>query len=98
MNDDVPILEAATDWVVTVFSDFVLYEVEVMTVWHGFCETIVVMVVVTTAPGCTVTAMPLVAICELLLLFCAENVHNMVKWTYFYATFSLFICAYVWHN
>lgn len=32
MNDDVPTLVAATDWVVAAFNEFVLYEVEVMTV------------------------------------------------------------------
>lgn len=74
MNDDVPALVAVTNWVVAAFSEFVLYEVEVMTVWHGFCETIVVMVVVTTASGLIAVAMH--AICELLLLFCTENVHN----------------------
>lgn len=63
--------------VVVDFNEFVLYDVEVMTVWHGFCETIVVIVVVTTVPGRTDVAIP---ICELLLfvillllLFCAES-------------------------
>lgn len=72
--NEVPALEAATaanGGGGAVFSEFVYeVEVEVMTVWHGFCVTIVVIVVVTTAPGCTDVAMP---ICELLLLFCTET-------------------------
>lgn len=66
-----------------VFSEFI-YEVEVMTVWHGFCVTIVVIVVVTTAPGRTDVAMP---ICELLLLFCTETEHG--TWTFLFCNFFL---------
>lgn len=83
---EVVVVQTVADAAGTGFGEFINGLEVVMMVWHGFCETIVVMVVVvvTTAPGRTAMAVLAIVvvvvmpICELSLLLCVASAERII--------------------